>query len=222
MLYSNPRRVLFSPAIHNPTTRKDGTPVQKWVSKILDLYRTLSKEDKDWAKLAESDAAHRVHAFLSKRELEVIDNHLVQANKANWDRAGRSTFGYLRKYGITKTVEQIIKISPDKFPGNYIAKQHSPFALKSSLYTWEHMQRIVTSHDEEKNRAMAKLQQERARDKSDIAKLKRQLAETKGPRKSYATAAANANALKNNKPANAPSVPAAGNPHVIDLSLIHI
>ena len=60
---------------------------------------------------------------------------------------------------------------------------------------------------------MAKLQQERARDKSEIAKLKRQLAETKGPRKSYATAAANANAPKSNKPAYAPSVPAAGNPH---------
>ena len=55
-------------------THKDGTPVQRWVSKVLGLYHTLQKENKDWGKMAEDDTDHRLLTFLSTA---VIDRYLM-------------------------------------------------------------------------------------------------------------------------------------------------
>ena len=139
------------------TIRQDGTPVQKWVSKVLDLYRTLQHEDTDWGKLAEGDASQRAFAFISPKELTVIEQFLMQHNKTKWDRCKHNTLEYFRKEGFAKTVELIVSIQPEKFPGKYIAKVHSPWALRSSLYTWTQMQNIVTSHDVEKDNLIERL-----------------------------------------------------------------
>ena len=155
------------------TMREDGSAVQTWANKVLTLYRLLEKHDGTWAKLAQSDASsHRTHAFFSKKELEVIDNFLNDLNRTHWNSAGKSTYGYFEKFGIETAVEAINKIAPNKFPANFIAKVHTPQAIKASLYTWDKVQKIVEGILAEHKNKVSKLE-------AEITRLKRELAAAK-------------------------------------------
>ena len=155
------------------TMREDGSAVQTWTNKVLSLYRLLEQHDADWAKLAQSDASHRTYAFFSKKELEVIDNFLNDLNRTKWNNANKSTYGYFEKFGIEEAIQAINKIPPNKFPSNFVAKVHTPQAIKASLYTWDKVQRIVEGMLAEHKAKASKLE-------AEIARLKRELATAKG------------------------------------------
>ena len=124
------------------TIRADGSAVPMWLVKVLDIFCTLKEHEPAWADLSEPDASNRACTFLSKRELEVIDAHLREADATKWQEAGNTTYGYFDKFGIADAVAEILKIAPNKFPVNFTAKVHVPHALHTSLYTWGQLQSV--------------------------------------------------------------------------------
>ena len=156
------------------TIREDNCPVQAWTTTILDVFRKLNHHDPNWAKLAENDAAHRAYAFLSVKEVAVLDAALADANRTTWNSVGRSTFGYFAKLGIAKAVEAINALAPDKFPATFVAKQHAPRAIESSLFTWGKVQDIVRQAildaTKQKDAQILKLQSDLTRARRDSNK----------------------------------------------------
>ena len=187
------------------TVREDNCTVHDWLISVLRLYSTLRTESTDWGDLAEPDAVHRMYAFLSRKEVTIIETHLQDQNRSNWNNCKRTLFGYLSKYGMETSIQNIASIAPDKFPIRFTAATHAQHAVESSLFTWKRTSQMIETLCGAKDREIARL-------KADKARLERELATARSNsnRRSYASVAAGANTpVARKRPQNAqPQVPA--------------
>ena len=89
------------------------------------VHTNLNSKSAQWGAASQEDAIHRMYAFLSRKEIMIIETHLQDLNRTHWSACDKTLYGYFQKYGIDSSIKAIAKISADKFPSRYNAAQHA-------------------------------------------------------------------------------------------------
>ena len=122
------------------TLRGHNQIITKWCSVIQTIHKHLVEYDAGWGELSQVDAMKRLHSFLSKKEVEVIEKELQSNHREVWDENHKSIREFFTRNTLSKAITLINGIDTSKFPLKYDPLKHTPQALKQSLYSYDDLQ----------------------------------------------------------------------------------
>ena len=151
------------------TPRMTGQIVSQWCLVIRKIHTKLVAFDADWGSLSERDAMKRLHSFLSKKEVGVIEDELKSNHAELWEANHKSIREFFSRNTLATAITLINQIDTSKFPLDFDPLKHTPAALKQTLYSRAELDK----HKAECDAEMKTLRDKLARAQETIAKLQR-------------------------------------------------
>ena len=154
------------------TPRGKGQIVTKWCHVIQTIHNNLTKYDKNWAQMTEKDALKRLQAFLSPKEVEVIEDELKDKHKGLWAKLKKSIRRFFRTSRLHDAIKLITSIDTAKFPpGEYNPAKHSKRALRNTLAPLD----SVEQHNSKDSPELKLLKEQLAKSEAKCAELLKQM-----------------------------------------------
>ena len=137
----------FSP--YYTTPRFKDMIVVKWCTVIRKIHAQLIEFNSDWGKLSERDAMKRLRAFLSKKEVEVIEAEIQQNHPEIWTQHRKSIRIFFNQHSLGDALRLINNIDTAKFPLGFDPVKHTPEALRETLYTYSYLEQKMKQKNAE-------------------------------------------------------------------------